>query len=118
VFVLEWPETHFLHGATVKVRSCSLGLSMQVSAVMQWDDLLAGLAAHIVEWDLERDGQPIAIEPEAMKAGIDRPVLAAIARAWVDASTGVTAPLDTASNDGPESRDTDELEQSLQMVSQ
>lgn len=117
VFKLEWPETHFLHGALIKMRSAPLGLSLSIGASMPWQELVAAMCEHVVEWDLEYEGVPIEIMPEEVLKRVDRPVLVAIAKAWQDASAGVTAPLDSASGDGLPSQDTEELEQSMPMAS-
>ena len=114
-FRLQWPETHFLHGALIRMRSAPIGLSLNIRASMAWPDLVAAMCEYVIEWDLEYEGQPIEIMPEEVMKRIDRPVLAAISSAWLDASAGVTAPLDSASSDGQPSPDTDALEQSIPM---
>jgi hypothetical protein len=117
-FKLEWPDTHFLHGATIRMRSSNVGLSLDVKTGMTWVDLVRAMCAHVIEWDLERDGEAIDPKsPEAVLATLDQPILTDIAKAWQDASSGVTAPLDTASGDGPASPDTEELELSMRMES-
>jgi hypothetical protein len=117
VFKLEWPPTHFLYGALIRMRSAPLGLSMNINASMPWTELVAAMCEHVVEWDLEYEGVPIEIMPEEVMRRVDRPILVAVAKAWQDASAGVTAPLDPGSGDGPAPQDTGELEQSMPMAS-
>lgn len=114
-FRLEWPATHFLHDALIRMRSAPIGLSLRIRNGMPWEELIAALCAHVVEWNLELDGKPVQTDPAVVLESIDQPVLVAVARAWQDASSGVTAPLDVASDDGQPSPDTDELEQSIPM---
>lgn len=115
-FKLEWPETHFLHGALVRMRSSPIGLTLRIrSGEMPWEDLVKALCDHVVAWDLECNGVPLEIMPEEVIARVDKPVLVDIAKAWQDASNGVTAPLDSASSDGQASPDTEELVQSIPM---
>lgn len=116
-FKLEWPETHFLYGALIRMRSAPLGLSLRIRNGMAWEELVAAMCAHVAEWDLEIGGKPVELVTATVLESIDQPVLVAIARAWQDASAGVTAPLDATSGDGPASPDMDELELSIPMES-
>lgn len=116
VFKLEWPETHFLHGALVRMRSCSIGLSLSIDRDMLWDDLVKVMCQHVVEWDLERDGIPLdPTQPDLLMGLMDRPVIYAIVKEWMSASSGVSAPLDAASADGQAPQDTEELERLMPM---
>lgn len=114
-FKLEWPEDHLLHGALIRIRSSSIGASLRIRATLPWEELIQMLCEHIVEWDLESEGQPIPLEAATVMATLDQVTLKEIASAWQEASTMVPAPLGARSGDGRRSPDMEDLEQSMPM---
>jgi hypothetical protein len=110
---LEWPEDSEFHGLVVRMTRMSVGeyldspvLNSTVLRMLASDDRasindLAGLIrTHTLEWNLlDQAGVPVELTMNSL-IGQDPLLLDAIARAWLNASTGVSAPLSPPSADG------------------
>jgi hypothetical protein len=96
-YVLDFEGTA-LEGAVVKIRATSIAVMIQLREADS-DDVLAGLLCeHVVEWNLDDEkGEPLAVTPDAVLGGLERPVLQKICVEWYRAAAGVTAPLDAPS---------------------
>ena len=83
-----------LAGAEVAIKATSVGTVLKLRDDTSVDSVAALLADHLIGWNLEdADGQPVPATKEGVLS-LEQPVLEAIARAWYQAATGVTAPLD------------------------
>lgn len=91
-----------LEGFEVKLRSTSIAVVFEVQQAVELKRLAELLAEHIVSWNYEdAEGKPL--EPTVDNLlGLEEVVLVAIAREWVRAARGVTAPLDDGSTSGNE----------------
>lgn len=110
---LEWPEDSEFHGLVVRMTRMSVGeyldspvLNSTVLRMLASDDRtsindLAGLIrSHALEWNLlDQAGSQVELTLNNL-IGQDPLLLDAITRAWLNASTGVSAPLSPPSADG------------------
>lgn len=93
-----------LEGFEVVIRGTSLAVLDEISKA-NIDELAELLASYVVEWNYEDEaGQTLPIEPASF-FGLEKPVLIAIADAWIQAGIGITAPLDLGSTDGEQSEE-------------
>lgn len=97
-----------LKGAEVHMRSTAVATVMKVRSGLDLPDLADQLAQHVERWNLDtREGTPLPIDAGAILAELEQPVIIAICRAWLQAATGVTAPLDDGSTSGEQSPEVD-----------
>lgn len=105
IYHLTWADGEYA-GLEVNIRSLNMGQLLEAKSGKGADgkDGLEGtvelLADRIVDWNLEdEDGNPVPATLEAMKGEDDDFVLGIINR-WMEAVSGVPAPLDETSNSG------------------
>lgn len=108
-YIIKWPKGHMHHGLVVKLRGLSGDNLMKVSSLRdaekdgvdseRLEEVFAILAARIVEWNLEDDGEPIPPTIENIR-GEDFGMVMDILTSWTKAVTHVPAPLPDDSNSG------------------
>lgn len=106
IYHLVWADGDYA-GLEVDVRTITMGQLIAAKTGQSTDakDGLAGnvelLADRIVGWNLEDEetGEPVPTTLEAMEAEDDDLILAIISQ-WMEAVSGVAAPLDTTSPSG------------------
>ena len=98
-YVLEFEGA--MAGAYVKIRSTPVGVALELRSGIAAGRAIELLADYVVEWNLDGpDDQPLPIDPEAIKGGLEESVVAKIIVEWYKAAAGVTAPLDPPGADG------------------
>lgn len=102
-----------LAGAVVRMRSASIATLAEVRTC-DADREFEILAEHIVEWDLEDDGEPLPTTPDGIRR-LDPPTRDLIFSEWVRATRGVSAPFDRRSVGGEPSPTGDEPALFIQM---
>lgn len=105
IYHLKWEDGDY-EGLEVRIRSMSMGqlISARTGKGYNGKEDIEGsvelLADRIVDWNLEdEDGQPVPATLEAIQEEDDDLILAVISR-WMEAVSGVPAPLDETSNSG------------------
>jgi hypothetical protein len=106
IYHLVWADGEY-EGLEVNVRTLNIGqlIEAKTGKGVNGKDGLEGnvelLASLIVDWNLEDEvtGEPVPATLEAMKNEDDDLILAIISR-WMEAVSGVAAPLDTPSPSG------------------
>lgn len=113
-YVLKWPEDHELHGLEVTTKGLPVRklfklarLAGQLSGdtdletkVAVADELFAGFAERLVEWNLEDDGgAPVPATLEGVQDQ-DMDFMLPLIMTWMDAVASVDIPLPQASGDG------------------
>lgn len=114
-YVLTWDEGTYLAGAEVRIRATPISVMEELNE-LRFSESIPLLLEYLESWNLEdENGEPIKQTEAAVKESLELPVLKEIVQRWIDAATGVTAPLDPLSRDGRESPDTALMEQSMPM---
>lgn len=105
IYRLKWEDGDYA-GLEVNIRSLTMGQLIEAKSgkSASGKDGLEGtvelLADRILDWNLEdEDGTPVPATLEAMKGEDDDLILDIINR-WMEAVSGVPAPLDETSNSG------------------
>lgn len=102
-YILLFEDTD-LEGAEVKLRATPVGVPLKIRNGLGDEEIAALLADYVVSWNLDGlDGEPLPITAEAIIDNLEASVVALIVRHWMDAATGVTAPLDGRSTSGGQS---------------
>jgi hypothetical protein len=103
-----------LAGATVKMRSCSIG-DLEEFGTADHDRGWEIIAEHLVGWDLEdADGAPIPTTAEGLRS-LDPPAAWLITVEWLRAVRGISAPFDRRSAGGGPSPEADNTAPFIQM---
>lgn len=101
-YALRWDDGD-LAGLEVDIRSTSVAnvlVLREAGLIAQSDELAKLLAEHVKRWNYEDEaGNPLPVAPESFLS-LEAGVFVAITKAWYQAATGVTAPLDDGSTDG------------------
>lgn len=112
-YALRW-EAGDLQGLEIDMRSTSVGTLGKVLAMLADRDegtLAQTLVEHVIRWNFEdENGEELPVTVESLMQQ-EAVLLAAIAREWILATRGVTAPLD----DGSTSSEPSEPELSIPM---
>jgi hypothetical protein len=86
-------------GAEVVCSSAPLGALLEMGDTIE--DYRKFGDDYLVSWNLETDGEPIPATGEGLlSTGVDIVFARALLRAWAQALTGASAPLDSASSNG------------------
>jgi hypothetical protein len=90
-----------LEGAEVTLKATPVAAFLRVRETNDALKLAEILCEYVVSWNLETEnGEPLLIDANSVIAELEASVMAAIIRAWMDAASGVTAPLDGPSISG------------------
>lgn len=103
----------YMQGAEVTLRAASIG-TMLALRDMTPQAAVPLLAGHLVNWNLEANGEPLPLTEDSCNS-LEAEMLYKIVGEWYRVATGVSAPLDPPSTDGPESPATEVEELSLPM---
>lgn len=107
-YLLEWPEDHELHGLQVRCRAPKLGDVIMFQKLRglpedqrpDLDEFFRPFADTLISWNLETEqGAPVPPTLAGMLAE-DVNLMQDIVDAWMEATSGVSAPKEPRSNDG------------------
>ena len=98
-YVLEFEGTA-MYGAVIKLRGTSIGVMLKLNDALDTEEWAALLCQHVIEWNLELDGEPIKPTVEDVLGKVERVHLQLIATEWRKAAGGITTPLPPPSTDG------------------